>query len=570
MKLALLISLLIYSLLDAKTSDFSVIVKQPFDAALFDVTEDYDRTISAVGFSKEFKQSSNSEQTYTNAFEYLASVSQKYGAQMHIVKVDKQANIVFSKIAHLSRFNKAIAIVKTATNGYYIGGYTLDGELLIAKLDANANLIYSKTFGTKNYDRMHDLILMDDGGLLAVGSSITTRSAEDNLFQTGLGNNDIFITRFAKNGQKLWSKKYGTQYDDEGIDAVEAQDGSIIVLSKTSYDKHRDITLMRLNETGDRIWLKQYKNEQLSIPKKIIRLRDNNFLVSLVEFNEALKEHIRLIKFDLYQNVIIDKEIFTTYPSGLNDIQEFSDGTIMGVGYVKDIQNTDALAMLLDSNLLMLTQEHYGEENYDIFYGAKILHNSQVGAVGIHTDENSQESNMWIVKLNRDATIAQKSTNSSSFYTRLCDLFKAEIDAKKLKIREDLTIELIDKALYFKVGEYRLTQEQELFLDKLSTKLIPFLRLNREFVETLEVIGHTSSEWGHTDFAQRYLKNEKLSMERSYATLSYIFQTQKHKQQKFLSEIVKGSGLNYVKKIQLNDKEDREKSRRVTFKVILK
>jgi len=570
MKLALLLTLLIYSLLHAETPDFSVIVKQPFDAALFDVTQDYDRSISAVGFSKEFKQSSQTSQAYTDAFEYLASVSQKYGSQMHIVKVDNDANILFSKISHLSRFNKAIAVVKTPTNGYYVGGYTLDGELMILKLDSNANLIYSKMFGTKNYDRMHDLLLMGDGGVLAIGSSITTRSSQDNLFETGLGNNDIFITRFSKNGNKLWSKKYGTQYDDEGIDAVEAADGSIIVLGKTSYDLHRDVTLMRLSENGNKIWLKHTQGENLTLPSKIIKLRDNNFVISLIQYNEMQQEHIRLIKFDLYQNILIDRDIFTTYPSGLNDIQEFSDGSLVGVGYVKDIQNRDALAMLLDSNLRMLRQEHYGDENDDLFYATKILHNSQVAAVGVHTNKNSQESNMWIVKLNRNLSMTQIANNSSNFYRLISDLFQEEIAAKKIKIDEDLTIEFIGKALYFNVGEFQLTPKQKLFLDKFSKKLMPFLSLHQERINTLEVIGHTSSEWGDTKFTQRYLKNEKLSMQRSFATLSYIFQTEQYKGQKLLSKILKESGLNYSKKILFHDKEDREKSRRVTFKIILK
>jgi outer membrane protein OmpA-like peptidoglycan-associated protein len=570
MKLTLLFTLLLCSLLNAKSSDFSVIVKQPFDAALFDVTEDYDRTLTGVGFSKHFKQNSNTSKTYTNAFDYLASISAKYGTQMHIIKVDNSASIIFSKVAKLTRFNEAVAVVKTPTNGYFIGGYTLDGDLLIAKLDANANVIYSQIFGTKNYDRLHDLILMSDGGILAVGSSITSRSKQDALFETGLGNNDIFITRFSKDARKLWSKKYGTQYDDEGIDAVEAQDGSIIVLSKTSYDKHRDVTFMRLDENGNKIWLKHYRGEQLTIPKKIIRLRDNNFVISLVQYNDMQKEHIRLIKFDLYKNVLIDKHIFTTYPSGLNDIQEFSDGTFIGVGYVKDIDNTDGLAMILDANLLMLNQEHYGEENYDEFKAVKILHNSQVGVAGIHTDNDSQESNMWILKLNRDASMAQISTKTSSFYERFCAIFKDEIDAKKIIVREDLSIEFLDKSLYFKVGEYKLTDEQKLFLDSFSQKLLPFLKTNREFIETLEVNGHTSSEWAKDSFSQRYLKNEKLSMERSFSTLSYIFKNQNQTTQKWLIKVLRGSGFSYRKNIKFNEIEDKKRSRRVTFKVFLK
>jgi len=557
-------------MLGAQSSDFSIIVKKPFDASLFDITEDYDRTISAVGFSKEFKQNSQESQTYTNAFDYLASVSQKHGSQMHIIKVNNSANIIFSKQAKISRFNEAVAVVKTPENGYFIGGHTMDGELLIVKLDSNANIIYTKMFGTKNYDRMHDLILMSDGGILAIGSSITSRSHQDNIFETGLGNNDIFITRFSKNGQKLWSKKYGTAYDDEGIDAVEAQDGSIMVVSKTSYDNHRDVTLMRLSENGNRIWLKHYKGDKLTLPTKIIKLRDNNFLVSLVQYNEMHKEHIRLIKFDLYKNVLIDKEIFTTYPSGLNDIKEFSDGSLIGVGYVKDIQNTDGLAMILSSNLQMIVQEHYGKENYDSFYAAEILHNSQVAVAGVHTDNESQESNMWITKLNKDATMAQVSLSSSSFYKKLTTLFKEEIDNKQLNIREDLTIEFIDKRLYFEVGVYKLSKTQKIFLDKFSQKLLLFLSKNKELISTFEVNGHTSSEWGSTNFTQTYLNNEKLSMERSFSTLSYIFKMQSPKTQKWLTKVLQGSGFSYSKNVMFNEVEDKKKSRRVTFKVILK
>jgi len=570
MKQLLLLFLSFFSLIYAEASDYSLIIKKPFNAALFDVTEDYDRTISAVGFSKEFKQSSDPSETYTNAFDYLESISQKHGSQMYLIKVNKSAKVILSKVAKLSRFNEAIALVKTSQNGYFVGGYTLDGELLILKLNADATPIYTKIFGTKNYDRMNNLVLLSDGGVLAVGSSTTSRSRADALFETGLGHNDIFITRFSKNGKKLWSKKYGTQYDDEGIDAVEAKDGSLLIVSKTSYDKHRDVTLMRLSENGDRLWLKHYEGESLALPTKIIRLRDDNFLLSIIQYNEMRKEHIRLIKFDLYKNILIDKEIFTTYPSGLNDIKEYSNGAILGVGYVKDRHNNDGLAMLIDSSLTMLQQEHYGSENYDNFYATKILHNSQAAVVGVHTDNESQETNMWLTKLNQDLSMAQLATNSSSFYEKLCKLFDSEIKNGTLGIREDLTIEFTDKRLYFDVGVYKLTKTQKIFLEKFSKKLLPFLLKNQEFINTLEINGHTSSEWANVNFSQQYLNNEKLSMERSFSTISYIFKQQNKKTQNWLTKVLQGSGFSYAKNVIIDNIEDKEKSRRVTFKVVLK
>ncbi len=569
MKNVLILLLLTFSLSYSKTNDFSLIIDEPFNNALLDVTQDYDRQISAVGFSRSFKSAKNSSKTYTNAFDYLSSISDSHGSQMHLIKVDDSAKLTISKAAKLSKFSEAIALVKTPANGYFVGGYTLDGSLIIVKLDDAGNVIFKKTFGTNNYDRMNNLVLLSDGGVLAVGTSVTTRSKNDNMFETGLGLNDIYLTRFSKEGRKLWSKKYGTGYDDKGIDAVEARDGSIIVVAKTDYDKNKNVTLMRITENGNKIWLKHYKSETTTTPYKVIRLRDDNFILLLSEQNDMHKEQIRLLKFDLQKNVITDKYVKTSYSSALKDIKEFSDSNLMAVGYVKDSYNTDALVMILDSELNMLNQEHYGDENHDVFNALYILHDSKVAVAGINTAKNSQESNMWLTKLNQDGTMAQVSSHTSDFYTQLRELYKEEIDKNVLVVKEDLTIEFRDKRLLFMVGEYQLTQEQKTFIDKFSTKLLAFLRERQDALSELEINGHTSSEWNGSGFTDTYLKNSKLSMNRSYATLSFIFKGQDVKTQAWLSKIIQGSGFSYSKKLMINDKEESQKSRRVSFKIIL-
>jgi len=59
-------------------------------------------------------------------------------------------------------------------------------------------------------------------------------------------------------------------------------------------------------------------------------------------------------------------------------------------------------------------------------------------------------------------------------------------------------------------------------------------------------------------------------MKRSYETLKSLFLAQDNAKQKYLTKILKGSGLNYRKRIILNNLEDRKKSRRVSLKIILK
>ena len=564
------ILLFFLSSLYSKSSDFSLIINKPFNDELLDITQDYDREISAVGFSRNYvAKSSFQSTTYSDPFSYLHSLSSKNGLQISLIKVNNSAEISINKTTNLSKVSDAVALVKTPTNGYIVGGNTLDGSLLILKLDSNANIIYQRVFGTKNYDKMSNIILLKDGGILAIASSNTSRSKDDNIFESGLGLNDIYLTKYSTDGTKLWSKKYGTQYDDKAIDAVEADDGSIVVVGLTRHENKKELTLMRITKNGDKIWLKQYKSETSITPYKIIKLKSDDFLVSLSQQNELHKEQIRLMKLDLQSNIIIDKTIDTTYSNALKDIKEFSDGKLIAVGYVKDAYNTDALVMILNNKLSLLSQEHYGEENFDMFNAVTILHNSQVAVAGIHTNNTSQESNMWIAKLNRDGTMAQKSTKAVNSYDALVKLFKKEINANQISIKEDLSIDFIDKRLFFEVSKFKLTAMQKIFLDNFSKKLIPFLNASKNYIKSFEINGHTSSEWAGVSFGDNYLNNEKLSMNRAYSTLSHLFKKQPKNIQIWLSKILVGSGFSYSKKVMLNENEDKEKSRRVSFKIVL-
>jgi outer membrane protein OmpA-like peptidoglycan-associated protein len=566
--------LFITTLLYSKTDDFSIIIHKPFNAALFDITQNYDRTISAVGFSIPQQTLQNESQSYTNAFDYLASLSNKHSPQTTLVTIDNNAEIIQESVASLNYCNKALCFVKRANGGYFIAAYAQDGSLLLLQTNRNLKPLFKKRFGTKNRNRLHKLLALRDGGVLAIGSSYTSRNTSDSLFMQGLGKNDIFLTRFDSKGKIVWSKKYGTADDESGIDAAEAADGSLLILAQKEEQKVQKVIAMRIDTNGNKLWLKEIlpnssHNESIK-PQRLIRLHNNNFLALMTQYDKTQKEHIVLLKLNIYGKVLQTSTILTNYPSALVDIKEFANSMLMGVGYVKDRYDQDALAMLISNDLSMLKQEHYGDESFDAFYALDILNNSQVAVAGLHTDKNSQEQNMWIVKLNQDATLAQISMHSKDFYTALVKLFAKEISQGKIIIKKDLTIELCDPTLYFQAGEYKLTKAQKDFLQSFSKKLINFLYANRNIVKEFQIDGHTSSEWSNVDFQNRYLNNENLSMKRAFSVLRTIFLRQNHKEQKWLTTVIAGSGFAYSQRVFNKKEEDKIHSRRVNFKILLK
>ena len=59
-------------------------------------------------------------------------------------------------------------------------------------------------------------------------------------------------------------------------------------------------------------------------------------------------------------------------------------------------------------------------------------------------------------------------------------------------------------------------------------------------------------------------------MNRSYATVSSLFNSQNKPTQVWLAKVLKGSGLSFSKKVTFdNEVENKVKSRRVAFKILL-
>ncbi len=574
----LLLTLFLIELL-ANDKKFLLTLSKPFDSVLYDVTQNYDDTITAVGFSNRYKNSKK-HTIYTSAFDFLADTSEhRFGKKGVLVNISPNGRIIYEKFANIPDFNIAVSILKTPQNGYFLGGYTLNGSLLFAKLDEDAHTLFVKKFGTKNYDRLNALVRLSDGGVLAVGSSTTSRDLYDPMFRTGLGLNDIFLTRFNADGKMLWSKKYGTEYDDSAIDAAEADDGSILVLAATTYDKHHDVTLMRIGENGNKIWLKHFKLDTFLTPKKIIRLRDGNFVAVLTQMDVDGKKQIRLIRFDLQKNLLLDKTLVNYYENELNDIKEYSNGNFIAVGKIKDRYDTDAYVTILDENFDILCQEHYGTKNYDLFHAVTILRNSDAVAVGLTTPENSQTAHMYVAKIQPDCTLAglpahkknRAHDTNADLYAALTKVYADEIADKNITIDHNLSITFIAPELLFDVGQSKLNRHQKRFLDHFCKKLVPFLQKHGDSITTLEIIGHTSSEWKSAKrFDQRYLNNMNLSLKRAYNTTHYLFEKLDPSTQKMVSKMLKNSGYSFAKKVTHDNKEDKKRSRRIVFSIIAK
>ena len=109
-------------------------------------------------------------------------VSKNNGAaDIWILKVSAEGNLIWEKTIGGSSFEVAKAIYKTQDNGFLIAGSSrsLDNgfqnkgqnDALILKIDENGNLLWQKTFGGSEIDFLYDVVELNNKSIIAVGES---------------------------------------------------------------------------------------------------------------------------------------------------------------------------------------------------------------------------------------------------------------------------------------------------------------------------------------------------------------------------------------------------------------
>jgi len=127
-------------------------------------------------------------------------VSKNNGAaDIWVLKVSKEGNLIWEKTIGGSSFEVAKAIYKTQDNGFLIAGSSrsLDNgfqnkgqnDALILKIDENGNLLWQKTVGGSEIDFLYDVIELNNKSIIAVGES----SSSDQDISENKGFTDALI-----------------------------------------------------------------------------------------------------------------------------------------------------------------------------------------------------------------------------------------------------------------------------------------------------------------------------------------------------------------------------------------
>lgn len=160
----------------------------------------------------------------------------------------------------------------------------------------------------------------------------------------------------------------------------------------------------------------------------------------------------------------------------------------------------------------------------------------------------------------------------NDLYDDLYNEFKDDlIKWNALIDRNSLSVRFESPDVLFEKGSYQLKNEFKVILDDFFPRYVAILSNNKykDDIEEIRIEGHTSSEW-RIDVPEdlAYFYNMQLSQDRTRSVLEYVISLPAVSRAKdWLKQYLTANGLSSSKLIIVDGKENKERSRRVEFRV---
>jgi len=335
----------------------------------------------------------------------VAGHTESFGAggyDVYILKLDKNGNRVWQKTYGGKYNDGAYSIQQTTDGGYIVAGYTTSFgaggyDVYILKLDKDGNKVWEKTYGGEDEDVAWSIQQTTDGGYIVAGKT-------DSF---GSGDFDIYILKLDKDGNRVWGKTYGGEGDDEAYSIQQTTDGGYIVAGETeSFGADwSDVYILKLDKDGNKIWEKTYGEEYDEKAYSIQQTTDGGYIVAgWTESFGAGRYDVYILKLDKNGNKVWEK----TYGGSRRDearfIQQTTDGGYIVAGYTESFGagKYDAYILKLDKNGNRVWEKTYGGEDYDEALSIQQTTDGGYIVAGYTESFGAGKYDAYILKLDKD------------------------------------------------------------------------------------------------------------------------------------------------------------------------
>ena len=361
-----------------------------------------------------------------------------------VLKFNSEDQLQWQKTYGGSNDERGRNIIETQDGGYAILGFSFsnDGDITdnaglqdywLAKLDANGNISWQKSFGYQGADSGISVIQTSDQGYLISGIlDVTASGGLGNSSRGGLAEQhaggDYWVLKLNTLGDIEWSKYFGGNFTDTPEGIIETEDNSFIIAGGSDSNDtdissnigSYDFWVIKISASGDLVWEKSFGGDQIDEARAIVKSGDGNFIIAgdtrssnndISNNNGAADLWVIKISTDgemIWEKTIggsnfdVARSIVSTQDNGflLAGSSRSSDGDVS-----ENKGQNDAWIVKIDNNANLQWQTTVGGSNIDFAYSITQCNDTSIIAVGdtVSNDgditQNQGFSDLLIIKI---------------------------------------------------------------------------------------------------------------------------------------------------------------------------
>jgi hypothetical protein len=176
-------------------------------------------------------------------------------SQAFLLLVDSTGQYVWSRSYGGERTDWGRRIFHKPNEGFWIAGYSnsfsanADFDFYVVKTDESGEVEWEKTYGTSDWERLWDALLLPDGGMVLVGETVGELSLEE----------DQYIVRIASDGEEMWTRRLQTPGHDIAYACTMITDTSFVLVGSSSeINSAKSAYLAEIGVEGTVVWEQLY------------------------------------------------------------------------------------------------------------------------------------------------------------------------------------------------------------------------------------------------------------------------------------------------------------------------
>ena len=313
--------------------------------------------------------------------------------------VQAQPEVMWSRTYGGEARDECFSLIKTTDGGYALAGSTesfgaTERDFWFVQTDSIGESIWAERFSRPAVDGCNSILQTADGGFSLAGYTTSN----------GANGQDAWLIYVVPGDQRFWARAYGGRSGEECHSHIQTDDGGFALAgySESFANGGCDFWLLRTDSRGDSLWARNYGGVENERCWEIIQTEDGGFaLAGYTVSNEENDFQMWLVKTNSNGDSLWSRAYGGTEDDCCFSVIETTDGGFAMAGSTRspDSGKYDVLLVRTGSNGDSLWARTYGGEDSDKCSSIRQVAEGGFVLAGYTLSAGAGNTDYWLIRI---------------------------------------------------------------------------------------------------------------------------------------------------------------------------